>query len=86
MNLRYIRLIEVKNNPEKLSTTKVGDYGPFFIVYNIENKHDLWRGENCIKKLHSINKQQESYENVKFCHICKEKLKINMLSIKILQS
>ena len=82
MNLRYIRLIEVKNNPEKLSTTKVGDYGPFFIVYNIENKHDLLRGKNCIKKLHSIKKQQESYENVKLCHICKEKLKISMLKLQ----
>ena len=35
-----------------------------------------------MKKLYSKNKQQGSSENLKFCYICREKLKINMLNIK----
>ena len=47
-----------KSNPEKSSTTKVGEHIPSaFSVNSIspfkdtENKHDVYRGKNCMKKL-----------------------------------
>ena len=46
-----------KNNPENLSTTKVGkDIPSGFLMStissfkSIENKHDVWRGKVCLKK------------------------------------
>ena len=47
---------------------------------SIENKHDVYRGKDRIKKFCELNKkmklstkeQQKSYENSKICHIHKE--------------
>ena len=57
-----------KNNPKNSRTTKVGDYiPPGFSMYTIssfkiiENKHDVYRGKHCMKRLceflreHAIN-------------------------------
>ena len=45
------------NNPEKVSTTKIGEHFPcgysmstIWGFYNIENKHTLYSGEDCMKK------------------------------------
>ena len=45
-----------KNNPENLSATKVSKHissgfsmSIIFSVRNIENKHDVYRGQDCIK-------------------------------------
>ena len=46
-----------KNNPEKSSTTKVGEHIPsefslstLLSFKSIENKHDVYKGEDCMKK------------------------------------
>ena len=46
-----------KNNPEKSSTTKIGEHVPcgysmsaIWIFDDIENKHDAYRGEYYMKK------------------------------------
>ena len=42
-----------KNNPENLSTTKLGEHVPsgFLVSFkSIENKHDACRGKDCMKK------------------------------------
>ena len=53
---------------------------------SIENKHDVYRGKDCMKKfrepLIEHEEQEESYENVKICYICKENLKICICKIK----
>ena len=69
---------------------------------SIENKHDVCRGKDCMKKFceflreHAmkiisfkkkkfkllLKEQQESYENAKICHICKEKSKNKYLKDK----
>ena len=53
-----------KNNPENSSTTKVGEYIPSgFSVStissfrNIENKHDVYRGKDCMKKFSGFLRQ-----------------------------
>ena len=64
----------------------------------MENEHDLNRGKDCMKKsceylrehakeinsfkLILAGKQPKPYKNSKFCYICKDNLKINMLNIK----
>ena len=65
---------------------------------SIENKHDVYRGKDCIKKFceflreHAMKiinfkklltkEQQESYENSKICYICKEKFENKYLKDK----
>ena len=51
------KIDECKNNPENSSTTKVSEYIPsgFSIstispFRSIENKHDVYRGKDCMKK------------------------------------
>ena len=46
-----------KNNPEKSSTTKLGEHIPSFFSISvipsfndIENKYDTYRGKDCLKK------------------------------------
>ena len=48
---------ECKNSPENSSTTKVSEHIPFsfpmsimFPFRSIENKHDAYRGKDCMKK------------------------------------
>ena len=52
-----------KNNPENSSTTIVSKHIPSaFLMFtissfrNIENKHDLYRGKDCMKKFHEFLK------------------------------
>ena len=47
-----------KNNPENSSTTKVSGHIPLSFLMstissfkNIENKHDVYKGKNCMKNL-----------------------------------
>ena len=49
---------ECKNNPENSSTTKIGEHIPcgysmstMLAFDNTENKHTLYHGEDCIKRL-----------------------------------
>ena len=51
------KMDEYRNNPEKLSTTKVGEYIPLgFLMPTIslfkpvKNEHNVYRGEDCMKK------------------------------------
>ena len=46
-----------KNNPENQSTTKVGNHIPssfsmsaILSFKDVENKHDVYRGKDCMKK------------------------------------
>ena len=55
-----------KNNPEKSSTTKVSEHtqSGFSIstissFIGIENKHDVYRGKDCIKKIFKIFKRKK---------------------------
>ena len=64
----------------------------------MENEHDVNRGKDCMKtsckylrehakeinsfKLILTGRQLKPYKNSKFCYICKDNLKINMLDIK----
>ena len=52
------KIDECKNNPENLSTTKVGEQIPsdfsmssISSFTSIENKHDVYRRKDCMKKL-----------------------------------
>ena len=52
------KIDECKNNPENLSTTKVGEQTPsdfsmssILSFTSIENKHDVYRRKDCMKKL-----------------------------------
>ena len=75
------------NIPEKSSTTKLGEYIPceysmstIWVFSNIENKHILHRGEDCMKKSWTehaennvtVNKKKElrSHQDAKVCYIC----------------
>ena len=51
------RIDGCKNNPENSSTTKVGEHSPSGFPMStissfriMENKHDVYRGKNCMKK------------------------------------
>ena len=52
------KIVGCKNNPETLSTTKVSEHIPsgfsmptISSFRSIENKHDLCRGNDCMKKV-----------------------------------
>ena len=54
----------ILNNPEKSSTTKLGEHIPcgylvpaIWVFDNIKNEHTLYHGEDCMKKFFS-------YENM----------------------
>ena len=54
-----------KNNPEKSSTAKVSEYiSSVFSIstissfQDIENKHDVYRGKDCMKKFSELLKEQ----------------------------
>ena len=51
------KIDEYTNNPENSPTTKIGDHVPcgysmstIWAFDSIENKHTLYRGEDCMKK------------------------------------
>ena len=67
-------------NSEKSCTTKVGDHIPcghlipaIWTFDNIENKHDIYRGEDCMKNVEKkkiislTNGHQESHKKAKIC-------------------
>ena len=110
-DLEYIieKIDGCTNNPENSSTTKVSEHIPsgfsmstISSIRSIENKHDVYRNKDCIKKFcellreHAMKitnfkkkkmklltkEQQESYENVKICYICKEKFENKYLKDK----
>ena len=39
-----------KNNPQNLSTTKISEHITISSFRSIENKHDVYRGKDCMKK------------------------------------
>ena len=54
----FNRKIRCKNNPKNSSTTKVGEDLPSIFSKSVvslfkstENKHDVYRGKNCLKQL-----------------------------------
>ena len=63
---------------------------------SIENKYDVYRGKDCMKKFCEFLREQamkinnfkkkkeqhESYENAKICYICKEKFENRYLKDK----
>ena len=56
------------NNPENSSTTKIGEHIPcgysmatIWAFDNIEHKHSLYRGEDCMGKICTSLKQLKSY-------------------------
>ena len=68
-----------KNNPENLSTTKVSEHIPsdfsmstISSYRSIENKHDLYRGKDCMKKFCEFLREH-AIKIIKF----KKKKKIN---------
>ena len=74
-----------KDNPKNSSETQVTEHIPSSFSMStissfksIENKHDVCRGKDCIKKfcesLTEHEKHKESYENSNHCYICKENL------------
>ena len=51
------KIDECRNNPENSSTTEVGEHipsgflmSPITSFKNIDNKHDIYRGKDCMKK------------------------------------
>ena len=76
-----------KNNPEKSSTTKVGEHIPFgysmstiWAFDNIDNKHSLYHGEDCMKKF-CISLKEFSVDVINF-----GKKKMLPLTLKELKS
>ena len=77
-----------KKVPEKWFTTKLSELSPsdFFMptilsFKSIENKHDVYKRKDCMKKFCESLKeheQQESNENANSVIFSKKKLKINM--------
>ena len=81
------RMDGCKNDFENSSKTKVGEHIPcqyslsrIWTFDSIENKHDVYRREDCMKKLceslkqHKMtltNEQKESYEKTKFATFAK---------------
>ena len=58
-------------NPEKYSTTKIGKYVPcryltstIWAFDSIENKHSLYRGEDCMKKFCSSSLKEHAATHV----------------------
>ena len=55
---------ECQNNQEKFSTTNIGEHIPcrysmsiIWVFDNIENKHTLYRGEDCMKKFCTFSRE-----------------------------
>ena len=82
-----------ENNPEKFSTTKMSEHIPcrysisaIWVFDNIENKHTLYRGENCMEKfvttlinfekkkiLPLTKKELKLHQDATACYICKKR-------------
>ena len=67
------KIDEYKNDPENSSTLKVREHilsgfpmSTILLFKGIENKHDVYRGKNCMKKLcESLRKQAMKIINFK---------------------
>ena len=75
-----------KNNPEKFSATKTDEYIPsgfsmstIWAFDNIETKHSLYRGEDCMKRFCSFLREHATiiinFENKKMLPSTKTELK-----------
>ena len=69
-----------ENNPEKSSTTKLTENIPYrysmsviWIFDNIENKHSLYRGQDCMKKLCSSPTNVINFEKNKMLPLTKKR-------------
>ena len=69
-----------ENNPEKSSTTKLSENIPYrysmsviWIFDNIENKHSLYRGQDCMKKLCSSPTNVINFEKNKMLPLTKKR-------------
>ena len=72
------------NNPENSSTTKIGEHIPcgysvptIWTFDNIENKHTLYRGEDCMQKFRTYLREHVKKIIVfekKMIHLTKEEL------------
>ena len=80
------------NNPENSSTTKIGEHIPcrysistIWAFDSIENKHTLYRGEDCMKPFCTSNfekknmlplteEELKSHQDAKACHICGKRI------------
>ena len=68
-----------RNNPEKSSTTKVGEYillgfsmSTISSFKSIENKHDVYRGKDCLKKFCEYLREQA----MEIINLKKKKMKL----------
>ena len=68
-----------KNNPENLSTTKVSKHIPssfsmstISLFISIENKHDVYRGKDCMKKFSEFLREHV----MKIINVKKKKMKL----------
>ena len=80
-----VKIDRFKKNHENSSTTNVSKQIPsgfsmptISSFRSIENKHDIYKDKDCMKKLWKkfkllTKEQQESYEKAKICYICTEK-------------
>ena len=87
-----IKIDNCKNNLEKISTTKIGEHIPcaysmstIWALDNIENKHSLYRGEDCTKMFCSSLRKHATnvinFEKNKMLPLTEEKLKLHQDSI-----
>ena len=74
------KIDECKNSPENSSTTKVRKYIPLGFLMStissfrgIENKHDVYRGEDCMKKFYEFLREQA----MKIINFKKKKMKLS---------
>ena len=84
-----------KNHPENLSTIKVSKHIPsgfsmstISSFRSIENKHDVYRGKDCMKKFcESFTEHAMKITNFKkkknICYICKENIENESLKGKL---
>ena len=73
------KINECKNNHENSPTTKVSEHIPsdfqmsaITLFRNIENKHDVYRGKDCIKKFCEILREHA----MKIIYFKKKKMKL----------
>ena len=73
------KIDECKNNPENLSTTNVSEHIPsgfsmftIFSFRSIENKHDVYRGKDCMKRFCEFLREYA----IKIINFKKKKIKL----------
>ena len=83
------------NNPENSSKTIIVEHIPcgysmltIWDFDSIENKHNLYRGEDYMKKnmLPLTKEELKSHHNAKACHICGKRIFKSLLMIKVIKN